>query len=128
MGFPTLAPSSRQFSLGEFPTKAYRAMDGFEIRLLYGSKMTRSQMSLTYNAISDQSAELFIKHYKEMRGNFETFDFVDQKGPKTGWGADPQSIGAGDEGNKWRYEKPPTITSVRPGVSNVSVSLVAALV
>lgn len=128
MGFPTLAPSSRQFSLGEFPVKTFRAMDGYEVRLLYGSKLTKNQMSLTYNAIPDQSAELFIKHYEDMRGSFEAFEFVDQKGPKTGWGADPQFIGAARYGNKWRYEKPPTITSVRPGVSNVSVSLVAALI
>lgn len=128
MGFPTLAPSNRQFTLGEFPVKTFRALDGYEVRLLYGSKLTRSQMSLTYNAIPDQSAELFINHYQEVRGSFEAFEFVDQKGPKTGWGADPQSIGAVSYGNKWRYESPPTVTSVRPGVSNVSVSLVSALI
>ena len=128
MGFPTLAPSSRQFYLGEFPVKTFRAMDGYEVRLLYGSKLTKNQMSLTYNAIPDQSAELFIKHYEEMRGSFEAFSFEDQKGPKTGWDADPASIGAVSYGNQWRYDKPPTVTSVRPGVSNVSVSLVAALI
>jgi len=58
MGFPTLAPSSRQFSLGEFPVKTFRAMDGYEVRLLYGSKLTKNQMSLTYNAIPDQSVLL----------------------------------------------------------------------
>lgn len=128
MGFPTLAPSSRQFSLGEFPVKTFRAMDGYEVRLLYGSKLTGNKMTLTYNAIPDASAELFINHYREMRGSFESFVFVDQKGPKTGWGASPKSISAADYGNEWRYEKAPTVTSVRPGVSNVSVSLIAALI
>ena len=134
MPFPQFAPSSREFKAGDFPVKNYRALDGSELRILYGSKRTGFTLRLGYNNLSDTDAEKFIEHFHEMKGTFTGFYVsADQStsastdGPKKGWGGNQKNIGARDWGNQWRYAEPPTVTSVYPGVSSVSVTLVGVL-
>ena len=126
MDFPSLVPSSRQFDAGDWPVRSYKAMDGFEIRLLYGSKRTGMKLSLVYQAIQDQQAESFLDHYRSVQGTFQSFTFPDSA-PKGGWSGSPEAIGASNWNNKWRYEGPPQIQQLRPGVSTVSVNLLGVL-
>ena len=64
MAFPSLTPSSRAFSPGNFPVKTFRAQSGAETRILYGSKRTGMGMSLTYKNVTDSQAEQFLDHYR----------------------------------------------------------------
>ena len=87
-------------------------------------------MSLTYENIIDADAELFVNHYDEVRGTFGTFNIATaglSDGGKTGWVAATQTIGAGSYSSGWRYDGPPQLTQVRPGISTVTVNLVAVL-
>jgi hypothetical protein len=122
------APSSRQFDSGDFPVKQYKAQDGMEVRILYGSKRTGQRLTLEYAALPDVDAEEFVQHYIEQKGTFGAWAMTEVSGAKRGWGGDYETIGAITSGNRWRYENPPRLTSVYPGVSNVSISLVAVLV
>lgn len=122
------APSSRQFDAGDFPVKQYTAQDGMSVRILYGSRRTGQQLSLQYSAIPDLDAQAFVEHYIEQKGTFGAWAMTLTAGARRGWGGDYETLGAVASGNRWRYAGPPTLTSVYPGVSNVSISLVAVLV
>ncbi len=59
MAFPTLVPTSRSFESGDYPVKTFKAQNGKEHRILYGSNRTNMKLSLSYANITDANAELF---------------------------------------------------------------------
>lgn len=124
MAFPSLRPSSRSFDPGDHSIKRYNAQSGAEVRIKYGSERTKMKLSLSYENIADSTAELFLSHYADRQGTFLTFDV-----PSTvfaGWGGSTSSLNASGS-NQWRYEQPPQISSVRPGVSTITVNLIGVL-
>tara|TARA_Y100000361_G_scaffold152210_1_gene171161 strand:- start:1315 stop:1695 length:381 start_codon:yes stop_codon:yes gene_type:complete len=126
MAFPSLVPTARTFDAGDFPVKIYRSQNGKEHRILYGSNRTNMKLSLTYANITDANAELFLDHYEEEQGTFGTFDSV-PSGYEKGWEGNASEIDAQTFGNKYRYEGPPQVVQVRPGVSTVTVNLIGVL-
>ena len=62
MAFPNLVPTSRSFDAGDFPIKTFKAQNGTEVRILYGSNRTNMKMVLTYSNITDANAALFLNH------------------------------------------------------------------
>ena len=78
MAFPILKPSSRTYDPGTYPVKTFRAQNGQETRILYGSERTDVKLSLSYANIGDPNAELFLDHYDEVQGTFQTFDLPGQ--------------------------------------------------
>jgi hypothetical protein len=124
MAYPDLAPSSRSFSAGDYQYKTYKAQNGKEVRILYGDKRTGMTLDLSYDNIADTTADDFITHYDETKGGFTSFTLPASF--RTGWAGDAAAIDAAT-GNAWRYDGPPTINSVRPGVSSVTVKLVGVL-
>ena len=125
MAFPTIAPTARSFDYGDWPVKKFKSQNGSEVRILYGDKRANMKLQLTYSNISDANAELFIDHYDEMKGSFTTF--VLNPSAKNGWEGTAGAIGAQSQGNDYRYEGPPQVQQVRPGISTVTVSLIGVL-
>tara|TARA_R110002012_G_scaffold53324_2_gene137133 strand:- start:417 stop:806 length:390 start_codon:yes stop_codon:yes gene_type:complete len=125
MDYPSLVPTSRSFDAGNYPIKSFKAQNGAEARILYGSKRTNMKLSLSYANIADASAELFLDHYDAMKGTFTTFSFL--KAAKAGWESNLDAIGAAAHGNAYRYENPPQVVQVRPGVSTVTVNLIGVI-
>jgi hypothetical protein len=130
MSFPALSPTSRSFSPGNFPVKSFQAQDGSETRYLYGNRRVGMSLKLTYANIPDQQAQGFLAHYHQMFGTYQQFEFTPNTAhhAKDGWAGDPKWIGASEWGSKWRYASEPDVTSVYPGISTVTVELVAATV
>lgn len=124
MAFPSLAPTSRDFSPGDWPIKRYNSQSGAEVRILYGSQRTNAKLSLSYENLSDANAQLFLDDYEAQIGTLRTFDLPSEA--KTGWTGTAASIDA-PTGTKWRYESEPTVRAVRPGRSSVTVNLVAVI-
>lgn len=132
MAYPTsLKPTSRSFDPGDYPIKYFRSQSGKEIRILYGDKRTNMRLALTYSNITDANAQLFVDHYDEVKGSFNTFNVVDGDKPaesvKTGWSGSEATLGATGSGAAYRYESPPQIKQVRPGISTVTVKLIGVL-
>ena len=127
MGFPELVPTSRSFDPGNWPVKQFRSQNGAEVRILYGSRRTGMELSLSYSNITDVQAEQFLDHFEECKGTFLTFLFTGGAGAKRGWQGNTDALGAAQSGNRWRYAEAPQLESVRPGRSNVSVKLVGVL-
>lgn len=124
MAYPQLTPSARSFDAGDFANKKYSAQDGAEFRILYGDKRVGMKLQLTYSNITDAQADAFINHYHEVKGTYEQFDV----GPasRNGYEGSFETFGAVWWGSQWRYESAPQLQSVYPGVSTVTVSLIAA--
>ena len=124
MAYPTLQPTGRDFDPGSYPVKTFKSQSGAESRILYGSKRVDQQLALTYDNITDSQAEQFVTHFDEVRGSYETFTLP--SAVRAGWAASAATIDA-VTGAAWRYDAPPTITSIKPGVSSVQVKLVGVL-
>ena len=124
--FPTLKPTARTFESGDFPVKVYKAQNGSEHRILYGSRRTNMRLSLTVANITDAEAEQILDHYDQVQGTFGTV-ILQMKDAKAGWAGNKDALGAGAHGNSFRYENPPQLTSVRPGVSTVTVNFIGVI-
>jgi hypothetical protein len=77
MAFPTLQPTSRDFSPGDWPIKRYNSQSGAEVRILYGSRRTNAKLSLGYDNISDSNAQQFLDDYAAQYGTLRTFTLPD---------------------------------------------------
>jgi hypothetical protein len=124
MAFPTLPPTSRDFSPGDWPIKRFNSQSGAEIRILYGSQRTNAKISLGYENISDTDAQLFLDDYAAQLGTLRTFNLP--AAARSGWSGSTNSLDA-PAGTKWRYEGEPSVRAVRPGRSSVTVNLVAVI-
>jgi hypothetical protein len=124
--FPELVPTSRTFESGDFPVKIFKAQNGAEHRILYGSNRTNMKMSLTFANITDAQAEQILDHYEAVQGTFGTLS-IDMNSGKAGWQGNEDALGAGAHGNSYRYESPPQLVQVRLGISTVTVNLIGVL-
>ena len=73
MAFPSLTPTGRQFTPGNFPSKTYNSQSGAEVRILYGSRRVNATLSLSYANVTDANAESFLDDYSDQLGTFRTF-------------------------------------------------------
>ena len=91
MAFPTsLQPTGRTYSPGNYPIKTFKSQSGQEVRILYGSERTETKLSLSYTNIGDASAELFLDHYDEVKGTFNTFTMPDNA--LAGWSSNTDAL------------------------------------
>ena len=116
MAFPTLQPTGRTYDPGSYPVKTFKAQNGKEHRILYGSERTEVKLSLSYANIGDANAEQFLDHYDEVQGTFSTFDLPDNA--LAGWSSNTDALRpeatevatvtytvtvVDDSGNKYRF-------------------------
>lgn len=132
--FPSLVPTGRAFTPGDYPVKRVGMLDGFETRLIYGNKQFAAELTLTYQNVSDEDALKFWDHFHQVKGTFGRFTLGGVGvGAKAGIADDLATVlPFGDTADKngygyWTYAEKPVITSVYPGVSNVSVKLVGVI-
>ena len=138
--FPRIAPSSRSYTPAQYPVKAFKSESGVEVRILYGSQPTGAKLQLQYQNLLDDQAELFIEHFRSVQGTFQTFYLgssgtdeganIDEDSAKAGWNGDPSNLSKNSgeaTDNCWRYAQAPQLSSVKRGVSSVTVNLVAVL-
>ena len=90
MAFPTLQPTGRTYDPGSYPVKTFKAQNGKEHRILYGSERTQVKLSLSYANIGDANAEQFLDHYDEVQGTFSTFDLPDNA--LAGWSSNTDAL------------------------------------
>ena len=124
MAFPALTPTTRNFNPGDYPIRQFRSQSGTEIRILYGDSRTGMTLELSYDNISDANAELFLTHYNEVKGTYNTFTIPTET--KEGWTGSGSAIDVAGI-NAWRYSEAPAVTAVRPGRSSVRVQLIGVL-
>ena len=121
--YSTLSPSSRNYNPGNWPVKTYNSMSGREIRLRYGDKRFNTKLSLQYQNISDTNVSDFLAHFDAQFGTYTSFALSTQV--LSGWSGSSYIPNA--SAMKFRYSQAPTVVSVRPGVSTVSVELTGVI-
>ena len=120
MAFPSLTPTGRQFTPGDFPSQRFNSQSGAEVRILYGSQRVNATLSLSYANVTDANAESFLDDYSAQLGTFRTFTLP--SAVFEGWSGTVSKLDA-PSGTKWRYDAEPQVQAVRPGISSVTVSL-----
>ena len=135
--FPNIAPSNRSYTPGVFPMREFQGLNGAVTELQFGSKEVDSKLEMTFQNISDDEAMLIFENYLRVSNGR-----VSSTGEQDYVLLDPASshpalAGIANEELReriaerrfniaqlrYRYASPPTITSVFPGRSSVSVEL-----
>ena len=128
--FPSdLAPSSRSFKAGEYPQSVFEAQNGAKSIIRYGNKAVNATLTLGFTNISDLEADNIINNYINVNSDWDYVTFTASQGLQ-GIENDSlrnQVINGASSGLRWRYSAPPSVTSVQPGINNVTCSFVACL-
>ena len=127
VSFPALVPSSRSYTPGVFPEQQFQAQNGAVVRVRYGNQRYSSSLSLTFANIIDSKAALILENYAAVMGDDKYVEFTTDNvaaGVSTGlvpWIQETNSL------LKWKYASPPSVTSVKPGLSTVTCEFIGEL-
>ena len=136
--FPSIKPSSRTFTPGRYPQTEFIAQNGAKTVIRYGDKQVDAKLTLNFTNISDSQAFAILENYRQVNSIYDYVTFNQNSG-LAGIGGDGHTMPDGSVGNlaayvdaiplglRYRYESPPTVTSVKPNRSNVQCKFVACL-
>ena len=117
--FPSLRPVQRDYTLGQFPTKRFTAMNGAGVTRLYGNVAYDATMQLQF-MLDDDDVTLISQCYTSSKGGFDDLDL-------------PSAVFSGMDRSvfpnhlNWRWAETPAIESIQTDLSRVTVSLIATL-
>ena len=130
--FPNIKPSSRSYTPGTFPQTEFVAQNGAKTVLRYGNKKVDAKLNLGFTNITDSQADEILNLYDEVNSDYDFIHF-----PSTSALAGINNLSlrrkfeerdtSGNTLLRYRFDGPPTVTSVRPGRSNVQCKFVACL-
>ena len=120
-----IVPTTRSFTLGDYPTKTYRSLSGVIFKRAFGNKQTGYTLDLTFKNAKDAVAVKISQHYVDVDGTYGGFSIPD----KTFNGMDDSLEGLvqAPSNINWRYAESPKVQSVQPGFSTITVKLVGEL-
>tara|TARA_R100000329_G_scaffold3055_2_gene4571 strand:- start:522 stop:962 length:441 start_codon:yes stop_codon:yes gene_type:complete len=137
--FPdNIKPSSRSYTPGRYPQAEFVAQNGAKTVLRYGDKQVDAKLTLNFTNILDSDAFKILENYRQVNSLYNYVTFKQNTG-LAGIGGDGNTMPDGSLGNlaayfdavplglRYRYDGPPTVTSVRPNRSNVQCKFVACL-
>ena len=136
--FPPIKPSSRTYSPGKYPQTEFVAQNGAKTILRYGDKQVDAKLTLNFTNILDSQAFEILENYRQVNSEYNFVSFNKDSG-LAGIGGDGHTMRDGLLGNlasyvdavplglRYRYDGPPTVTSVGPNRSNVQCKFVACL-
>lgn len=127
---PNLTPSARTYVPPRWPTTSSRSQSGVNSLRIWGSQPTQATLNMTFVNIPDASAAAFATAHRDARGPIVdvTLGATTLAGLGTALAAELAALQT-THGLRWYFPEndPPRISSVKPGVSNVEVNLVAEL-
>ncbi len=126
--FPNLKPSSRSYDPGSYPQTEFKAQNGAKTIIRYGNRRVDSRLELSFNNISDADAASILANYEAVNADWDYVRFTDDNG-SAGAGTSLAAYlkESGGSGLRWRYDRPPQIRSVYPGLSTVRCTFVGVL-
>ena len=135
--FPAIKPSGRAYSPGTYPQTTFEAQNGAKSVIRYGNRRVNAELNVSFSNIPDSEVVAILQNYRSVNSNWDyvVFDMnnvlagLDRDTLADGWVGERQTITETDHisGLRWRYSGPPKVTSVQPGISNVSCSFVGCL-
>ena len=128
--FPALTPSSRTFTPPRWPVTSSTSQSGVSTVRLWGSQPSEAGLSLSFRNIEDDSAALILESYRLAKGNVEELTLPTSLFDGASALLKEQlNLTAGSYSLRWHFprDNPPQATAVKPGRSDVSVTLVGEL-
>ena len=130
--FPNIKPSSRSYTPGTFPQTEFVAQNGAKTVIRYGNKKTDAKLTLGFTNITDEQANQILEKYEEVNS---VYDYIHFPSDSSIAGVNNAALRSrfqerDTSGNtllRYRFDGPPTVTSVRPNRSNVQCKFVACL-
>lgn len=128
VAFPNLKPTSRSYSPGTYPQTEFQSQNGAKTIVRYGNRRFDSSLQLSFQNITDAQAASILQNYEDVNANWNYVTFSSSNG-SAGAGSDLATYlqESGASGLKWRYDGPPQVDSVYPGVSSVSCAFIGVL-
>ncbi|NBU93038.1 MAG: hypothetical protein EBS18_00400 [Actinobacteria bacterium] len=124
--FPSFAPTSRSFTPGTYPQRSYRSLSGVVTKRTFGNAPSQATLDMSFDNVADSTVAAIINHYRNQTAVNRRF----QLSAITMGGMDSNlvSIANGTVDNlRFEYKDPPSVQSIRPGRSSVSVSLIGEI-
>jgi len=122
--FPSVTPTSMDFTAPEFPVKSNSSLSGVVSRRIFGNRGSRAVLSMNFDNLTDAVAVEFLNAWKEAKGQFDNltvpavvFDGADD--------ALSDYLADGGDALAWHFAEPPQLQRVKPGISSVRVRLEA---
>tara|TARA_Y100000289_G_C3819117_1_gene97751 strand:- start:35 stop:436 length:402 start_codon:yes stop_codon:yes gene_type:complete len=127
VSFPALVPSSRSYAPGVFPEQQFQSQNGAVVRVRYGNQRYSSSLSLTFANITDANAALILQNFVDV---MDDDNYAEFSASNVAGGASIELVPWIRETNsllKWKYASPPSVASVKPGLSTVTCEFIGEL-
>ena len=116
--FPTLNPSSRTFTPGEYPHTPFTSLSGAQNRVRNSNVMLGSELRLSFVAITEAEMLSILSHYQAQQGSFGSFLL-----PSVVWNGTDSPSSYELTGYGWIYAAPPTVRDMPCGGHDVELQL-----
>jgi hypothetical protein len=123
--FPAFLPTARNFQLGEYPVKTYRAMSGAVVRRSFGNRAFNYTLDLEYQNVFEFTVNNILAHYNNQGGS--ALGFTVPPEVFSGYSGTLQGKVRTPFGIEWLYAEPPSVSSVIAGISSVTVKLIGEM-
>ena len=129
--FPNIKPSSRTYTPGRYPQVEFVAQNGAKTVLRYGNKPVDAKLTLGFTNIKDSQVLQILDLYEDVNSDYDFINFPSSSALAGFSSSSLVNKMAETDSNltklRYRFDGPPTVTSVRPNRSNVQCKFVACL-
>lgn len=123
--FPSFTPSSREFSLGEYPVRTFRSLAGTTLRRVFGNRASGYTLRLEFANVAESTVNSIYDHYHGQQGGALGFPIPDSV--FGGYSSGLRSRIQNPASVQWFYEQAPTVRSVLRDRSTITVNLIAEI-
>ena len=116
--FPTLIPTTRTFTPGEYPHTPFTTYNGFQNRVRHSNVMLSSSVRLSFIALSEVDMLSILNHYQGQIGGFDSFLL-----PSSIWSGVTTISDYELTDYRWRYTEAPTVDDAYCSLYNVELAL-----
>ena len=127
IAFPAIVPTGRKYSPGTYPKNEFQALNGAVSILRYGNRRSQSELSLDFANLSDDRAAQILQNYELQNVGDNWVVFTAADGLAGASGSMATYLGESASGLRWRYDGPPSVDTVAPGRSSVSIKMIGYL-
>jgi hypothetical protein len=123
--FPGYTPTRRNFTPGIFPQKTFRTLGGVAAKRTFGNVAYGAKLELEFTNITDDKVQAIVAHYQFQAQRNQRFQLPDTviAGMNASLATSVKAVST----LRWEYENPPTIESIFPGISVVSLTLIGEI-
>ena len=119
VAFPELSPRKRSFQQGRWPTKRFVSMNGAATTRIYGDRATEATLDLEF-LVDTKGMEDLMDCFALANGAYDELSLSTAMFEGTTSDLFPEYL-------KWHWVEAPSISSVQPDLSRVTVKLIGLL-